>query len=90
VREKGREEILRKAAQLNPAFAKVEILSEGVGLRPTRDAVRLEAEKIGGLTVIHNYGHGGAEFTLSWGCAAEMIRISKQGRFTINTRSKTN
>jgi D-amino-acid oxidase len=31
--------------------------------------VRLEAERIGATCVIHNYGHGGAGFTLSWGCA---------------------
>jgi D-amino-acid oxidase len=42
-----------------------------VGLRPARPALRLEAERIGNATVIHNYGHGGAGFTLSWGCAEE-------------------
>jgi D-amino-acid oxidase len=74
VRPADRAEILRKAAELDPRFeeAKIEILSEGVGLRPVRPAVRLEAERIGGKTVIHNYGHGGAGFTLSWGCAEEV------------------
>jgi D-amino-acid oxidase len=36
------------------------------GIRPVRSMVRLEREG----NVIHNYGHGGAGFTLSWGCAA--------------------
>jgi len=46
------------------------------GLRPARIvggrvvAPRVEAERIGGRWVIHNYGHGRSGVTLSWGCAA--------------------
>jgi D-amino-acid oxidase len=78
IRSADREEILRKAAALNPAFANVEIVSEGVGLRPVRSTVRLEAERIGSGTVIHNYGHGGAGFTLSWGCAEEVKELTSR------------
>jgi D-amino-acid oxidase len=51
------------------------ILAERVGLRPFRKSgVRLEREKLrDGRTVIHNYGHGGSGFTLSWGCAEEVF-----------------
>jgi D-amino-acid oxidase len=70
------DEILRKAAAIDPRFAHVEILSEGVGLRPARPTVRLEAERVGKGTVIHNYGHGGAGFTLSWGCAEEVLALT--------------
>jgi D-amino-acid oxidase len=54
------------------------VLAERVGLRPFRKSgVRLEAEKLGdGHTVIHNYGHGGSGFTLSWGCAEEVFRLA--------------
>jgi D-amino-acid oxidase len=45
------------------------------GIRPVRFAVRLEREG----RVIHNYGHGGAGFTLSWGCA-EAVRELSLGR----------
>ena len=48
-----------------------------VGLRPFRKSgVRLEAEKLrDGRTIIHNYGHGGAGFTLSWACAEEVFAL---------------
>jgi D-amino-acid oxidase len=51
------------------------VIAVKVGLRPFRKSgVRLESEKLGdGRTIIHNYGHGGAGFTLSWACA-EVVR----------------
>ena len=47
------------------------VAAERVGLRPyRRSGVRVEREQLpDGRAVIHNYGHGGAGFTLSWGCA---------------------
>lgn len=41
------------------------------GTRPVRSAVRLEREG----RVIHNYGHGGAGFTVSWGCARRVLEL---------------
>ena len=54
------------------------VLRERVGLRPFRKSgVRLEAGKLSdGRTVIHNYGHGGSGFTLSWGCAENVFEIA--------------
>lgn len=49
-----------------------------VGFRPLRASVRLEREP--GTRVIHNYGHGGAGFTVSWGCAREVLRLARDGR----------
>ena len=44
------------------------------GPRPKREAgVRLERQRQDDVTVIHNYGHGGAGFTVSWGCAFEVL-----------------
>ena len=45
-----------------------------VCLRPFRAAgPRIEAERVGDKTVIHNYGHGGSGWSLSWGSAAIAI-----------------
>ncbi len=53
------------------------VLAERVGLRPFRKSgVRLERDRLrDGRTVIHNYGHGGSGFTLSWGCVEEVFRL---------------
>jgi D-amino-acid oxidase len=60
-----------------PAF-----LAERVGLRPFRNSgVCLRADRLkDGRAVIHNYGHGGAGFTLSWGCAAAVLKLAKVTR----------
>jgi D-amino-acid oxidase len=57
---------------------KPRVLAERVGLRPFRKSgVRLERDHTAaGRAVIHNYGHGGAGFTLSWGCAREVLDIA--------------
>jgi D-amino-acid oxidase len=57
---------------------KPSVLAERVGLRPfRRSGVRLERDHLrDGRTVVHNYGHGGAGFTLSWGCAREVLNIA--------------
>ncbi len=54
------------------------VLAERVGLRPFRKSgVRLQRDQLrDGRTVIHNYGHGGAGFTLSWGCAREVLDLA--------------
>jgi D-amino-acid oxidase len=46
-----------------------------VGLRPGRSTVRLEAEPRGDGLIVHDYGHGGAGVTLSWGCAEEVVAL---------------
>lgn len=51
------------------------------GKRPYRKSVRVEvlepAEPNRGMLVA-NYGHGGAGYTLAWGCAAEAIRLVEE------------
>ena len=54
-----------------------EVIKERVGLRPfRRSGIRLETEQLADRrTVIHNYGHGGSGFTLSWGCAEAVFAL---------------
>ncbi len=76
--------ILRDCAAAEPRLAGAAVLAHRVGLRPVRPQVRLEPEELGGgRHVVHNYGHGGAGLTLSWGCAIaaadEVIRLLGAG-----------
>ncbi|MGW4808195.1 FAD-dependent oxidoreductase [Kitasatospora sp. NPDC004272] len=63
-------DVLERCARLVPAAAGARVLEVRVGFRPTRGTVRVERDPyIPGL--VHNYGHGAAGYTLSWGCAAD-------------------
>jgi len=64
--------ILKRCSEVEPRLRDARVIEHRVGLRPTRPQVRVEEETVGALRVIHNYGHGGAGVTLSWGCAIEV------------------
>jgi D-amino-acid oxidase len=68
--------IVERCAAIDPRLAGVPVLGHRVGLRPVRPLVRLEAERLSGARIVHNYGHGGAGVTLSWGCAREVAAIA--------------
>ncbi|MDO0910146.1 FAD-dependent oxidoreductase [Streptomyces sp. DT2A-34] len=71
------EAIVRRCAVLRPEIAGARVLAHRVGLRPVRDAVRLEREALpGGRVLVHNYGHGGAGVTVAWGCAEEAAGLA--------------
>ena len=70
--------ILSKVEALWPELDRSRIIGGAVGLRPSRSEVRLEVEYIGERRVVHNYGHGGAGVTLSWGCAEEVANLVSQ------------
>lgn len=42
------------------------------------NGLRLEETKEHGKTIIHNYGHGGAGVTLSWGCTLKVLEMIKK------------
>jgi D-amino-acid oxidase len=70
--------ILARCAALEPRLEGAPVLAHKVGLRPVRPAVRLELDQVGGRPVVHNYGHGGAGITLSWGCAETVVALVDQ------------
>lgn len=70
------EAILERARALVPALRDAAVLSRAVGLRPGRPTVRLDRTDSGGRPLICCYGHGGAGVTLSWGCAADVVRLA--------------
>lgn len=88
--EKGAEEIVvdpelsarirERAIRLAPGLEGAAVLGTDAGIRPSRPAVRLEADRDGsGRLLIHNYGHGGSGMTLSWGCAEEVAKRTAAG-----------
>lgn len=61
---------------LVPRVAEAPALADTVGLRPGRSTVRLEAIELSeGRLLVHDYGHGGAGVTLSWGCAEDVTAL---------------
>lgn len=91
--EEHTEAILAKAAKFFPQIRSAPLLRVVVGIRPGRSRVRLEAEDLwvaapGAeghaegdqlIRVVHNYGHGGAGWTLHWGCAIETVDLALEG-----------
>jgi D-amino-acid oxidase len=73
--------IVRDCAAVDKRLATARITGHRVGFRPGRPQVRLEAEDAvaagGGRQrlLVHNYGHGGAGVTLSWGCARAVASL---------------
>ena len=69
------ERILERCIAVDARLGDADVLDHRIGLRPTRSRVRVAAEQTANGMVIHNYGHGGAGVTLSWGCAEEILGL---------------
>jgi D-amino-acid oxidase len=65
--------LLEKASNVFPELQQKRIIGNWAGLRPSRETVRLEKEA--NTNIIHNYGHGGSGFTLSFGCAEAVLQL---------------
>lgn len=60
-------------------FDPARLMRISVCARPFRPSgPRLEAEPFGEKVVIHNYGHGGSGWSLSWGCAEQAAALALQ------------
>jgi D-amino-acid oxidase len=77
--------IMKRAVKLCPELTDgkgiehLDIVRHGVGLRPVRESgARIEKERIGGVTVVHNYGAGGAGYQNSYGCALAAVNLIEE------------
>lgn len=74
--------IMKRCVELCPKLTNgrgiehLDIIRHGVGLRPLREGgTRIEKEKIDGIWVVHNYGHGGYGYQSSYGCSQEVVGL---------------
>lgn len=77
--------IMKRAVTVCPSLTggkgieHLDIIRHGVGLRPVREAgTRIEKEQINGVSVVHNYGAGGAGYQSSYGCAQAAVRLVEE------------
>lgn len=79
--------ILNRAMAVVPDLKYAKVKSSRAGLRPGRDAIRVEQDHsfdhtpgYGTYTkhtlIFHNYGHGGSGWTLHWGCAKQIAALA--------------
>ncbi|XP_051252393.1 D-aspartate oxidase [Dicentrarchus labrax] len=82
VDEEDTQSILVRCSRLEPSLTKAKVLSEWVGLRPSRRNPRVERELVQlqgrRVPVVHNYGHGGWGVTLAWGTALDALGLVRQ------------
>jgi len=69
--------IVDRCSAIEPRLRDATVVAHRVGLRPSRPQVRVEVQELpSGTRCVHNYGHGGAGVTLSWGCAETAVRAA--------------
>ena len=66
--------IMERCRGFEPRLNNIQVYEDLLGLRPVRHCVRLECDP-GNPRIIHNYGHGGAGLTLSWGSADRVLEL---------------
>jgi D-amino-acid oxidase len=72
------EAILDRCAAVESKLKGLTIREHRVGVRPTRPQIRLEHVPSEPTHLIHNYGHGGAGVSLSWGCARDVLGLVRR------------
>lgn len=93
VKDDDKKSILESCSKLVPSIKFARTVGEWVGIRPGREAPRVELERkvVDGKTryIIHNYGHGGSGVTLFWGSANTAVdMISSCLNYYKNIKSK--
>jgi D-amino-acid oxidase len=75
--------IMKRAVAACPELTKgsgkiedLDVIRHSVGLRPVRNGgARIEKERFDKGWVVHNYGHGGAGYQSSYGCASAAVKL---------------
>ena len=74
--------IMKRCVELCPQLTNgkgieaLSVIRHGVGLRPVREGgARVEKERIRGVWVVHQYGHGGAGYQSSYGSAQQALKL---------------
>lgn len=81
----GAVEELRRFAPVK--VARDRVIRTVVGLRPYRDeGFVVKAERLANKLLVHNYGHGGAGVTLSWGTSSLAVDLARDFNQTPGTR----
>jgi D-amino-acid oxidase len=76
VDDAGTADILARAKKMVPGFKAdaSDVISVSVAMRPERPLTRVETDKLpDGRLLIHNYGHDGMGYILSYGIAEEVL-----------------
>uniref|UniRef100_A0A7E4V774 DAO domain-containing protein n=1 Tax=Panagrellus redivivus TaxID=6233 RepID=A0A7E4V774_PANRE len=78
VTEADRREVFHTLYKAHPNLKGLPVVREWCGLRPGRPTVRVERQSLktpkgADVEIIHNYGHSSNGFTLSWGCASDVV-----------------
>lgn len=81
--ERQIEDIVHRCTRLCDGVAALRVLDARIGFRPMRCTPRVERDDRH-PRLLHNYGHGGGGFTLSWGCANDVVRL--MGQTSLNVR----
>src|SRR3978361_1008404 len=76
--------------RLNPIRAHEDrIFRITVCLRPFRaQGPRIEAERVGDKVVVHNYGHGGSGWSLSWGSSGIAVQRAMEAAGAVGGGSR--
>ncbi|KAF2755331.1 D-amino-acid oxidase [Pseudovirgaria hyperparasitica] len=62
-------------------YEALDVVKHNVGMRPLREGgPRVDVDTVNGFRVVHQYGHGGGGYQMSWGSAKEAVRLVNQLR----------
>ncbi len=81
-------DIIASCTALDQGLKGAPVIKTWAGLRPSRmGGVRVEASRVEGKILVHNYGHGGFGFQASWGCAQKVAMLVQSLQLSISAKT---